>query len=388
MVVNTEKKGIISKTKGKISEFFLHLVSYGGFNLQNGVMTVWGDPSLFVPMDAFLSLNKNLEKSIGRQLNNDLFYWLGKLYGANSTLMLIKKFGLNKKNVKEFVNGATQDGFGYLNIKWYDDVKTMSGEVIGTNSAYAIRYKKKFGKQNNPVDYYLCGILAGGAEPLFKVDTLNVIEKKCMAKGDRQCLYYFKEVKKKPFDFFKKTKLSQDSIEKKTLSMALRRKSSFKYLGKKDIQFGDGEFVLRDVVGFNIPVYNLVVLDRIMDNLIGEGKKKDIYKIIAKEYINSIKSKFKGLNIKQNFLELEMFGFGNYKINFLTKNKIRVVNENNPFSIDFVNIWGRNKKGVDLLLSYILEEFFKLKYKKVSIVQKTSIIKGMKSNNFLISVAN
>ena len=105
--------------------------------------------------------------------------------GKNATEMLIKRFGANKKDIPLFVNGATQDGMGYLQIHEYDKKNFKYGVVIGTNSVLAESYKKNRGILKKPVDYYLAGILAGGVEPLMNKN-YSVEEIECVAKGDKK----------------------------------------------------------------------------------------------------------------------------------------------------------------------------------------------------------
>src|SRR3972149_2744231 len=102
--------------KGFVSEFFNHMVSYGGFSLEDGIMRVWGDPSLFTPLRGFAVLYNELKKDLGKDAN-DIFYWIGRLYGRNSSILLMKKFGFDKRKLPDFVNGATQDGFGYIELQ-------------------------------------------------------------------------------------------------------------------------------------------------------------------------------------------------------------------------------------------------------------------------------
>ena len=102
-----KREEIKLKKGGKISEFFSHMVAYGGFSFEQGTMKIWGDPSIFIPITGFLKIVKIMEEKIGKEKTNDILYWLGRLYGKNSTLMLMKRFGFKKEDIAEFVNGAT-----------------------------------------------------------------------------------------------------------------------------------------------------------------------------------------------------------------------------------------------------------------------------------------
>jgi predicted hydrocarbon binding protein len=307
-----KKEGIISVAKNQISEFFHHLIAYGGFDLRDGVITYWGDYSVFVPMESFVTIYYELKKDIGEEQTNELFYWLGTLIGRNSTNLLLKKYGLDKSNLPLFVNGATQDGLGYLKILKYDK-EFNKGKVSGTNSIFALSYKKIYGNAKDPVDYYLAGMLAGGTEPLVN-KFVEAIEITCMARGDQSCLYELKPLKeKKKYLFFEGMSFDEEEIIKSTLSLILRRKASFKPFGKKEIVFGDGSFQLRGVTGINFMTYGMIYLDRILYEKL--GKKKDKYdSILVDCAVKSILDKIKKKNLPDILKEIEIFGLGKFNI--------------------------------------------------------------------------
>jgi len=379
------KENFIAKTSGKISEFFNHMVSYGGFTFEEGIMKIWGDPSLFIPIEAFVDLFYLIEQKIGKKDAHDIYYWLGRVYGKNSTLMLINRFGLDKKNLPDFLNGATQDGMGYLKISDYDDKNFNYGTVLSTNSTFAIEYSKKYGKTNEVIDFYLAGILSGGIEPL--VDKFSIVsEKECMAKGDSRCVYDFNPIASPiSFDFFNKSKLNEDDLLKKTKSMMLKRKSQFKILGKKEIKFGDGKFILRDVIGVNVPVYGFVLLNKILENLISSKELSEIYNLISVKYIDSIEPKIKGKNLKESLNELNIFGLGSFKISLESKSKIMISNINNPYSKDYSNLFGLQKIPVDIFSCILLKEFFKRRGINTNIKEVNCMVKAEKSCTFEVN---
>jgi len=361
-----DSRGNVKKKTQKISEFFNHLVSYGGFCIEEGTIKIWGDYSIFVPINAFITLFDKMKEEIGEKETEEIFYWLGRMNGKNATEMLIKRFGANKKDIPLFVNGATQDGMGYLQIHEYDKKNFKYGVVVGTNSILAESHKKHNGVQKKQIDYYLAGILAGGVEPLINKD-YEVEEIECVAKGDKKCTYYVREIKTpNKFSFFKKLKIKEEEILKKTRKIMLKRKSSFKLFGRKNITFGDGSFTIDGIKGIDLMNYGKVVLDKIIKEL-APTKKEFIEKEFAKEYVNSIKNRISKKNLQEILKAIEIFGYGKFKILFSGSKRILISNKNNPYPRDYIEIFGKQKEGVDKFLCYFLEEIFRANNKQVKV---------------------
>ncbi len=371
--VLTEEDYIISvpRKKGIVSEFFNHMITYGGFSFENGIMRVWGDPSIFTPVRALVVYYNELKNLLSKDVN-EIFYWLGRLYGKNSSIMLIKKFGFDKKKLPDFINGATQDGFGYIEIKnlhYHNNI--FRAHVTGTNSTFSIAYKNLFGKQNGPIDYYMCGILSGGAEPLFNDISLKCFEKECMGKDDDHCGYYLENLEKyESPKFFKKLQFKENYIIDKSKSMALKRKIKFKFFQVKNLKFGDGRFILKGCQGFNMAVYEHIILDKIVIALLGWEKFDIIKDKLAKVYVDdtldkSLKSKIIATQVLQKILnKIEIFGFGSLVLTRFIKNIIILKNQNNPYTADLKELFGKIDETNIHLLSKILKYAFKRYFEK------------------------
>ena len=373
----------IKNDSNKVSEFFNHLIAYGGFYMSEGVLKIWGDYSVFIPVDAFITLIHELEVSLGEKDTHDLFYWLGRMNGRNATEMLIERFGANKKDISMFVNGATQDGMGYLRIQEYDKSFTY-GIVVGTNSILAKEYKKKYGQTKFSVDFYLKGILAGGTEPL--VDKfVNATEKECIASGSSKCIYCLTMLKDRPkFPFFNKLSFTEEEISKKTRLLMLKRKSCFKLFGKKDIQFGDGSFTINKIQGIDLMNYGKIILDEILKQKL-KSKKQMVNDLFVDACIASLGNKLKTNDLKALLKEIEIFGYGKFEIKFSGAKKILISNTSNPYSLDYLEIFGKSKESVDDFIVLLLKKIFELNGKKVKVREVQCMAKRDKCCEFEIS---
>jgi predicted hydrocarbon binding protein len=345
------------RKKGYVSEFFNHLITYGGFSFGEGVMSVWGDPSIFTPQNGLVTYYKELQDNIGKDVE-DVFYWIGHLYGKNSSLMLIKKFGFDKRKLSDFINGATQDGFGFIEadeMKYSDNF--FEGEADGIDSNLAIGLRDKYGKQKRPVDYYMCGILAGGSEPLFGFP-VHVEETDCIIKGSQKCHYKFNNIKKcEQFTFVKKLKWNSEEVIKKTIINGQKRTIKFNFLGKKEVKFGDGSFSLRGYKGFNMASYEHVILDMIALSLVGKNKFEKIKDLVVEASIKdtldkSIYSNVVSSKAITSFLNhIKLFGYGNLELYRVSGDNFIIKNSNNPYSYDEKNLFG---KVTDMSLSTVI----------------------------------
>ena len=357
----------VPRKKGFVSEFFNHMIAYGGFSFEDGVMRVWGDTSLFTPVKGLVIYYNEIKKTIGKKDTNDIFYWLGRLYGKNSSIMLIKKFGFDKRKLPDFINGATQDGFGYIEIKnLHYQNNIFRAEVTGINSTFSAAYKDLFGKQKDPIDHYMCGILSGGAEPLFNDLPLKCFEKECMVKGDDHCGYYLENLEKNTSPtFFRKLPFKESDIIKKSGTMALKRNIKFKFFQVKDIKFGDGKFILNNYQGFNMAAYEHIILDKIVIALLGKDRfikiKNQLSKIYIDETFNdTLKSKIISKDKLQKVLgKIKLFGFGSLALISFVKNIVIIKNTDNPYTADLKELFGKVDDTSIYLLSKLLEYSFK-----------------------------
>jgi len=379
----------VNRKRGFVSEFFNHMIAYGGFSSEEGVMKIWGDPSIFIPLKSFCDLLNLLEAKLGMDFAHEIYYWLGKLYGFNSSTLLIKKFGFNPKQLPDFVNGATQDGMGYVEITKYIPYKdgNVAGEITGTNSVFALTYKEKKGKTDYPIDFYLLGVLAGGSEPLFN-KYFKGAELKCMAKGDKNCFYIIKSQKEKEkFKIFSKVSFSEEEILKKTKKLTLSRKSSFKILGRKGIKFGDGSFILYGYTGINLPSYSKVILDKFLYDKYGIDFLNNLNKSFSESCIINLKNeKIKPFldkgNLHKLFKHFQIFGLGTFNIIQMSPKSLIIRNDNNPYIPDYLFLFKKREEFLGTFEASLIQSALKVYFNKNSIIKRITI----KDNKFIIQL--
>ncbi|MDO8340308.1 MAG: hypothetical protein Q7T16_06655 [Candidatus Burarchaeum sp.] len=92
------------------------------------------------------------------------------------------------------INEATAHGSDILSFAGWisfdiSHIETNPPKITltGENSSFAREYLKQYGKTDFPVDHFLRGCFSGGYVTVFQEPSLEFVETKCLAKGDRYC---------------------------------------------------------------------------------------------------------------------------------------------------------------------------------------------------------
>jgi hypothetical protein len=178
--------------------------------------------------------------------------------------------------------------------------------------------------------------------------------------------------------------IDSDKLKDKTKQLALKRKSSFKILGTKEIKFGDGTFVFRGYLGINVPMYFKIILDKI---ILDKDKKyfNELMSFQAKNYIEKTWGKT-SKDVKQIIKDLELFGYGKFDIKFAGAKKILLSNINNPYPLDYFSLFGRSKEPIDFFVCLLLKEAFAASNKPVEVKETQCIARGDKGCSFEINL--
>lgn len=363
-----------------VSKFLLNIFAKGSIYLQNGRLTLWNNPFLFIPMSSFAILQKGIIDLMGYEGEN-LLYWLGRLQGRNSSEVFIKRFGYkpSEENFKYFIDGSILVGMGDIHLVELNIPKIATLECV--NSPLAITYLDKFGKSKNSMDHYMRGILSGGSEPLvkFKIDCNEV---KCIAKGDKKCVYELKkvEIEKTP-DAIKSLGDISTKIVTFTEGLFLKRRLSIsKIFSKQLINFNDGSLFIDNVRGLIIPTYIFSIISKVLMQTNSEKFLK-ILDEVSKDYILSLRMNFNLqdkptiIQINNLFKKLDKFGFGEFRAIKYIGSDLIIQNSTNPYPDDYKTIFGIQNTPVDFLSTSLIKAIFNYCYpqKKINVLEKNCL---------------
>ncbi|MFW5991348.1 MAG: hypothetical protein ACOCQX_03905 [Candidatus Nanoarchaeia archaeon] len=336
------------------------------------------DPMIFVPSECVAYLKKNIEQEIGI----NLFYWLGKIQGWMGTKLLTKKYGFQAKDFEKLLDGASLDGWGKPILNSELDLKNLNArmEVTIKNPTIALANQGNDEHQDNFCEDYVTGELAGGGEVLFNKNITGT-EIRCIAKGDDKCLLKFWPVEKEEFpleDFDLQKYLSTIEL------LMFNRNYPFKWISKREIEYSEGQFKFKGIQGVLILSYIYVLMDYIMYT-----KKSEFYKELqkdnARQHLEKVKKNLKkGVQttskLEENLSHIEIFGFGKYEIKHVLKSGLYIIeNKNNPYTDDFIKIFGTQNFG-HYFIQFLLEEFFSyIIDKRVEVSEKECKLTGGKS---------
>lgn len=388
----------------KFSQFFQRLVNYGGISTEPGVVYIWGDPNLLIPIKAFSIFQEKVIEQLGDN-GKDIILWAGKISGYQASKFLEERFGIpftkvfeeNHEDIDNLLNGATQDGFGFFKAKNYpkSSDKLIEFSLIATGSNVGEKAASVFGKRGEPRDYFSAGVVEGGSEFLYKKPMI-VSEDKCVAIGDSECLYNVKQTSNpREFKLFSKVKVDLAKLEKSMYSVYMRRPPKGKFLDAKNIKFGDGNFILYDLKGVIVATRAFAPLIYILKKAMSDKDYEEVISSFTKGYVEDLKkiisargfSKlFSTKDLKNLIYGLNLIGFGEFNVINRVGTYLMIENKTNPYAKDYLSLFGVQKSGVDDIICAIMGELFSdLTGKKVNVSELECITSGKKRCLFKIS---
>ncbi|MEM0372371.1 MAG: 4-vinyl reductase [archaeon] len=114
-------------------------------------------------------------------------YEIGRRTGFEWFKTMVKDFRLKEQDIVKWgFTNLTMGGWGKFIIKEVQVLGKRSHTIL-EESTIAKEYVKKYGKSDFPVDNFVRGLMAGGACIIHNHPTMEMIETKCMAMGERCC---------------------------------------------------------------------------------------------------------------------------------------------------------------------------------------------------------
>ncbi|HLC98682.1 MAG TPA: 4-vinyl reductase [Candidatus Nanoarchaeia archaeon] len=166
---------------------------------EGGTLTIWGNPCSLIPLYIQIYFHKLAAKSTSDDELKWMLYHTAKFQTSIGFRIINERFGYaktmqEKKQLLEFNTGQTEIlGLGtwkFVRMDFDNNIFIVEG-----HSPYAVEFKRFFGMQKEPIDYFFCGSCAAAVETIIGKPML-AIESKCIAKGDKQCSFIIKPVNK------------------------------------------------------------------------------------------------------------------------------------------------------------------------------------------------
>jgi len=178
---------------------------------KEGKLYLWATPCFIDPIQLQTYYHRLNEHSCGYKKANRIRYYTGKLQAMTGMKIVNQRFGYaktisDKKRLLLFNAGQTEL-LGLGKFQWQKIDFKNELFMCNTISPFAEEYKRFYGMQKNPVDYWIMGTWAGTIESLTGKKMLG-LEGSCIAKGDRYCQFIIRPVDKwnKSDNIFKKLK--------------------------------------------------------------------------------------------------------------------------------------------------------------------------------------
>lgn len=190
---------------------------------ENGKFLIFGNPAFIDPIYIQVYYHKLIEK-ISPEKANSIRYYTGKLQSTIGTKIINERFGYAKTiTEKEKLTTFNQGQTELVGLGQYERVKLDFKNnifIYRGKSPFAEEYKRFFGQQDNPVDYWIMGMWAGAFEEITG-EKMLCIEKRCIAARSQFCEFVIKPVRK------------WEKSELKDYEFLLKEEKSMKELGGK-----------------------------------------------------------------------------------------------------------------------------------------------------------
>ena len=188
------------------------VVAFKSMKYINDGLYLWDIPIVIHSLATEAVAQKLMVDRCGSQNCSEVFYNSGELQAYNAVKGLTEKYGFDKllksrKKLLEF-NSSQQEtiGRGPLTCLKFDTKEDIY--IFSSPSTFAAQYKRVFGLQKEPVDFFVRGQLCGFIEYLVG-KKLFCVETKCIAVGDDKCEFIIKPLEKwdKKDKYYQKQKL-------------------------------------------------------------------------------------------------------------------------------------------------------------------------------------
>ena len=151
-------------------------------------MELFGIRWYILPLKYLAGLNRELLKNVKKA--KKLIYDEGHYVGELAVGQIVHKYGM--KGMKAVETGLEITRFAGFGGTWKIPVLDDKGNAImHVESNYAKEYMLRFGKQKECIDYHWAGVLAGGYQTIYNIDTI-CYESMCVARGDPYCEFIIK----------------------------------------------------------------------------------------------------------------------------------------------------------------------------------------------------
>ncbi len=311
-------------------------------------------PKFLAPLFSYVLVERLLLIRL-KDNGSEILFKIGKSLGKTITQKIISMHK-NKPGplvVRQFLNEIENLGFGHCEIR-HLNIEGKACIICNLSNALAKQYKKTFGIQSNPSDFFLSGLYSGCLSQVLKADCY-FIEKKCVAKNDQACIFQSSLISPFKSGLFSQKELD-DALKWDKLYTAYESEYPNAYIQKiirlNQIKVRSGELLFWNIycAFFPIPIY-LIIYKICKDRGINISNELCYLTAIqARTAVLFQVNKFglkSGIKTFNSLLhQLEMFGVGKGKVLSFSDEKL-IVRFKNSYSLQHYKTMFQNPEMVD-----------------------------------------
>lgn len=374
----------------------------------------WNVPMIVWPFENIALFEKELAKNFGARAL-DIVYYMARIHGENGTNILLRKYAVKPEvsDMRYFYEQMDFVGIGHAEDTQNTDAKNNIFEVSNKNSPNGIAHLDRFGKSEIPVCTFNRGLIAGGAYATTVAmnnnkEDLLCIETKCVAKGDKECIFNTKPISQQQNhkEHFKHLPIFDEMKKIETLSMLLRKPSKLavppetqlfydlkKKYSYKAIQYIPGGIVkVFDVKGLITPIDVVVLIFHTLKRVYGKKVDNLLYRVgsdlgfnSAKSLIENYQYKQTDVKIKRSVEQIGIFGLGHPEFVKLDFKGLNIIKLYNGPAKHHLELFSKTKEFFDsFILGFICGVYENVLGRKVEGEEKECMARGQAACTFQI----
>lgn len=249
---------------------------------SNSEVIINGINVILIPTNTFIMFLEAFRKS--SIAIDQVLYAIGKHEGKiiYKSLFNRKKYS-SSEILRRILDILELTGFGIFELVSFDSKKAHV-IIKASNSSLALQYLLLLGKQEYPVDGYICGLFAGILTELFKKN-IQGSEIKCIARGNTSCLF--------EYSFDEKSLLEEETIEELSLSKSFVYDSNLResvdspllqmIFGGELLALEQGSLKIWNISILYVPITTLLIFQEVIIKWFGESVINILYMIGKKQ---------------------------------------------------------------------------------------------------------
>ena len=162
----------------------------GKIKIEKGTIQFLRAHNILLPVRSLFKLMESLKERIGEGETEEILREVGRFQIKQALVRYTKVLGIEKIE-KETFKELGREILKILGYGEYEIIVNYKEKMMyfkSDNAPIPTEYKEMYGLSEEPIDYYLCGMLEEVGHAFFGIP-MKCVETKCIACGDPYCQF-------------------------------------------------------------------------------------------------------------------------------------------------------------------------------------------------------